>query len=90
MQSNASFIAARIEVPVFLFHAADDPAVAPFHYDNFMLAAGTNPQIKGMILPDGGHNGFTAAYGKKWEACVIKTDIAYWSQDKVSFDKECF
>ncbi|MBI5003122.1 alpha/beta hydrolase [Candidatus Woesearchaeota archaeon] len=89
-QSNAALIADHIEVPVFLVHAADDPVVAPAHFYDFMLAAGANPMIKGTILPDGGHNGFSAAYGKKWEACVIKTDVAYWSQEKVNFDKECF
>ncbi len=90
VQSNATLIADHIEVPTFLFHAADDPVVAPAHFYDFMLAAGANPKIKGKILADGGHNGFTAAYGKKWEACVIKTDVAYWSQEKVDFDKECF
>ncbi|MBI5072396.1 hypothetical protein HZA99_01110 [Candidatus Woesearchaeota archaeon] len=89
-QSNADLIAPYIGIPVFLIHAADDPAVSPAHYYDFMLAAKGNDFVQGMILPDGGHNGFSAAYGKKWEACVIKTDVEYWSAEKVTFDKECF
>ena len=89
-QSNASLIAQHIEVPVFLIHAADDPAVSPAHYHNFMLAAKGNDFVQGMILRNGGHNGFTAAYGRRWEGCVLKTDVDYWSAEKVTFDKECF
>lgn len=89
-QSNASLIAQHIEIPVFLVHAADDPAVSPAHYSNFMLAAKENDLVQGMLLQNGGHNGFTAAYGKHWEACVVKTVIEYWSAEHLTFDKECF
>lgn len=89
-QSNASLIAPHIEVPVFLVHAADDPAVSRTHTDDFMLAARGNVFVQGMILPHGGHNGFTVAYGKRWEGCVIQTTVDYWSAEHVAFDKECF
>lgn len=89
-QSNASLIAPYIEVPVFLVHAADDMAVSPVHYYDFMLAARGNDFVQGMVLRNGGHNGFSAAYGKQWEACVVKTAIEYWTAEHVTFDKECF
>lgn len=89
-QSNASLIAPHIEVPVFLIYAKGDPAVSRVHYDNFMLAATGNDFVQGNIYRHGGHNGFSAAYGKRWVGCVIQTNVDYWSAEHVTFDKECF
>ena len=69
--SDAVSIAPAITTPLYLLHAHDDSVVPPAHYYRFMLAARGNKKVQGMIMPDGGHWGFTSAYGTRWMAEVI-------------------
>ncbi len=75
--SDAVSIAPAITTPLYLLHANDDSVVLPAHYYRFMLAARGNKKVQGMIMPHGGHWGFTSAYGTRWMAEIIATHNQY-------------
>ena len=78
--SDATRIASSIHIPLTVVHAHDDAVVPENHFYRFMLAARGNPQINGIITPDGGHWGFSAAYGEEWVATLIQKHVDFWSQ----------
>lgn len=88
--NDANLVAQHIQTPLYVFHAHDDTVVGAHHWYRFMVAAHGNSRVSGMITSDGGHWGFSAAYGREWVGCVIKTYVDYWSKDKFTLDKKCF
>ena len=87
---DATRLAQDIEVPLYLIHAHDDPAVSDAHFYRFMLAAKGNKFIRGTIFDDGGHWGFSAAYGREWVASIIKCYAEFWSDKEFKVDPKCF
>lgn len=88
--SDTTRIASSIRIPLLLMHAHDDAVVPDYHFYRLMLAGQSNPLINGIITADGGHWGFSAAYGTKFVACLIRTYIEYCSTPEVKLEPECF
>ncbi|GEM_PF-4633556 len=82
-------IAEAIKKPLYVLHAHDDAVVLNHHFYRFMLAGHENNFISGTILADGGHWGFSSAYGRNWIGCVIKTYVDFWSKEEFSIDNHC-
>ncbi|MBI2146790.1 alpha/beta hydrolase [Candidatus Woesearchaeota archaeon] len=87
--SDANIVAQHIQVPLFVVHADDDEVVPAHHYHRFRLAARGNRYVGGEITANGGHWGFSAAYGREWVGCLIKTYIDYWSQPDFIVNQKC-
>jgi len=81
--SDATVVASRIGVPLYLMHAHDDHAVPENHYYRFRNAARRNQNIDGRIMGNGGHWGFSAAYGRSWVAEMIKVYVEHNLNPKV-------
>ncbi|MBI4453297.1 hypothetical protein HY636_01520 [Candidatus Woesearchaeota archaeon] len=88
--SDTTHIASSIQIPLLVVHAHDDAVVSEHHYYRFMLAGRENPFINGIMTTDGGHWGFSAAYGTKFVACLIRTYTEYWSMPKLKPESKCF
>ncbi|MBS3123482.1 hypothetical protein J4437_02480 [Candidatus Woesearchaeota archaeon] len=76
--SDATRIAPFIQVPLLVVHAHDDAVVSESHYYRFMLAGRKNNFINGIMTADGGHWGFSAAYGTEFVANLIRKYTEYW------------
>jgi predicted alpha/beta-fold hydrolase len=77
LSSPAEFIS-RVEVPLLVVHAEDDPVCPVEEMEELRRAAGGNPNVDIWVLPTGSHCAFDG-FDRRWYRSVLRGFLDYWA-----------
>jgi predicted alpha/beta-fold hydrolase len=73
---NLCSLGGELMIPLASIHAEDDPLVPVSHAMCLQESATGNPHVAVMVTGNGGHWGFTRAYGRQWVRAVLEKVLA--------------
>lgn len=81
LASPMEFIS-RVEVPLLVVHAEDDPVCPAAEMKELRRAADGNPNVDIWILPTGSHCAFQG-FDQSWYWSVLRSFLDYWAERPV-------
>ncbi len=87
LSSPGEFIS-RVDVPLLLVHAEDDPVCPVEGVEALRHAAGGNPNIDIWVLPTGSHCAFRG-FDEDWYWSVMRGFLDYWADRPAEAWQDC-
>jgi len=78
LSSPAQFIS-KVDVPLMVVHAEDDPVCPVEEMEELRRAASGNPNVDIWVLPTGSHCAFDG-FDRRWYRSVLRGFLDYWAE----------